>query len=132
MNKMRVFIIFDGALRDVQQELVATAERLKCPFRFLDRTIQKTVPQGLAAGVRHLIAASDFVLVLCGDLTDQARSVEHELRIARELDKPYALIQATGQHDATRPMSVRPDEPMYPATWETVAAILRGEKPLTV
>jgi len=124
-----VYICFDIADRDVKQNLVAQASDPTCPFSFADNSIQQALSEKWVAEARRLISASDFVIVLCGDQTHQAKGVETELQITKELKKPYALIKATRQYTATRPKSASPTEPMYPATRPTVAALLRGEKP---
>ncbi len=129
MSKKRVFISFDIADRDVKQNLVTQATDPDCPFKFTDNSIQQALPEQWVAEARRLIGESDFVIVLCGDQTHQAKGVEAELQIAKELRKSYALIKATRQCMATRPKSASPAEPMYPATWSTIAALLRGEKP---
>ena len=129
MAKNKVFICFDIADRDVKQNLVTQAADPSCPFTFTDNSIQQALPDKWVAEARRLIGESDFVIVLCGDQTHQATGVETELRIAKELSKPYALIKATRQYTPTRPRSASPSEPMYPATWPTVAALLRGERP---
>ncbi|MCI0630121.1 MAG: TIR domain-containing protein [Phycisphaerales bacterium] len=129
MAKPRVFISFDIADRDVKQNLVTQAADPKCPFTFVDNSIPQALPDKWVPEARRLIRDSDFVIVLCGDQTHQATGVETELQITKELKKPYALIKATRQYTPTRPRSASPTEPMYPATWPTVAALLRGEKP---
>ncbi|MEK6701936.1 MAG: TIR domain-containing protein [Planctomycetota bacterium] len=131
MAKKKVFISFDIADRDVKQNLVTQASDPSCPFTFTDNSIQKSIPAQWVAEARRLIGDSDFVIVLCGDQTHQAKGVETELLIAKDLKKPYALIKATRQYTPTRPKSAGANEPMYPATWPTVAALLRGEKPPT-
>ncbi|MDX9911472.1 MAG: TIR domain-containing protein [Phycisphaerales bacterium] len=129
MPKQKVFISFDIADRDVKEGLVAQAADPRCPFSFTDNSIKQALTEPWVAEARRLIGGSDFVVVLCGDQTHQAKGVETELQIAKELDKPYALIKATRKYSATRPRSASPAEPMYPATWPTIAALLRGETP---
>lgn len=129
MKKKRVFISFDIADRDVKENLTKQAEDPSCPFTFTDNSIDQALPGKWVAEARRLIGESDFVIVLCGDQTHQATGVETELQIAKELGRPYALISATRKHTATRPSSASPSEVIYPATWPTVAALLRGERP---
>lgn len=129
MAKKRVFISFDIADRDVKEGLVKQSSDPSCPFTFTDNSIQQAIPEKWVAEARRLIAESDYVIVLCGDQTHQARGVETELQITKELKKPYALIKATRTSVATRPKSASPMEPMFSATQATVAALLRGERP---
>lgn len=130
MAKKRVFISFDIADRDVKEGLVAQSKEPSCPFTFLDNSIQQAMPEKWATEARRLIGESDYVIVLCGDQTHQAKGVEIELQIAKELGKPYALVKSTRKYTATRPKSASPTDPIYPATWPTVAVLLRGERPL--
>jgi hypothetical protein len=127
--KNLVYICFGIADRDVKQNIVAQAADPACPFSFVDNSIQEALSSQWVAEARRLISESDFVIVLCGDQTHQAKGVETELQITKEMKKPYALIKATRKYVATRPKSASPTEPMYPPTWTTVAALLRGEKP---
>ena len=129
MAKKKVFISFDIADRDVKQNLATEAAAPDCPFAFTDNSIQQALSEPWVAEARRLIAESDYVIVLCGDQTHQAKGVETELQITKELRKPYSLIKATRKYTATRPKSASPSEPMYPATRATVAALLRGERP---
>lgn len=129
MAKKIVYIAFDIADRDVKQNLVTQTTDPTCPFTFVDNSIQASFPEKWVAEARKLINESDYVIVLCGDQTHQAKGVETELRMAKELKKPYSLIKATRKYTPTRPRSASPSEPMFSATWSTIAALLRGEKP---
>lgn len=132
MAKKRVFISFDIADRDVKEGLVAQSSDPTCPFTFADNSIQEALPEKWVAEARRLIGQSDFVIVLCGDQTHQAKGVETELQITKELGKPYALITATREYRPARPKSASPTEPIYPSTLATVAALLRGDRPLAL
>ena len=129
-TKKRVFISFDIADLDVKQNLVAQAADPSCPFTFVDNSILQALSEKWVGEARRLIRDSDFVIVLCGVQTHQASGVDTELQIAKELKKPYALIKATRVGIPTRPKSAGPAEPMYAATWNTVAILLRGGWPL--
>lgn len=129
MAKLRVYIAFDIADLDVKQNLVTQASDPNCGFTFVDNSIQQALPDKWVAEARRLISLSQHVIVLCGDQTHQAKGVETELQIAKELGKPYSLIKATRKHTPTRPRSASATDPMYPATHATIAALLRGAIP---
>ncbi|MCB9585272.1 MAG: hypothetical protein H6718_07735 [Polyangiaceae bacterium] len=130
MTRSKVFISFDyDHDRSVKEGLVAQSKDPKCPFDFVDHSIKERLSEPWVAEARKLIAASDYVAILCGVQTHQAKGQHIELQLAKELRKPYFLLRASRQRPATRPSSAAPDEVMYPATWPTVAALLRGERP---
>ena len=131
MAKPKVFVSFDYDDRSVKEGLVAQERDPACPFDFADNSITVVLSDGWVAEARRLIAAADYVVVLCGTQSHQSKRQLTELQIAKELGKRHFLLRATREHTPTRPRSARPDEPLYPASWPTVAALLRGEHPPT-
>jgi hypothetical protein len=120
----QVFISFDFADLDVKQGIVAQSKLPNCPFTFTDNSIKEALSGPWVAEAKRLIAASDFVLVICGDQSHQSKGQETEVQIAKELKKPYALVAGTRKYTPTRPPSASPSEPIHPATWPTIAALL--------
>lgn len=131
MSKPKVFISFDFDDRSVKEGLVAQARDSKCPFDFIDNSIKEPLSERWAAEARRLIVASDCVAVLCGVQSHQSMGQFTELQIAKEVGRRYFLLRAARQQTPTRPKAASPEEPMYPATWPTVAALLGGERPPT-
>lgn len=129
MTRPTVFISFDYDDLSVKAGLVAQAGDPRCPFDFIDNSIREVLTDRWTVEARRLIAASTCVAVLCGVQSHQSKGQFTELQIAKELRRPYFLLRASRDRPATRPKAASPDEPMYPATWPTVAALLRGERP---
>lgn len=125
----KVFISFDYDDLDVKQGLVAQAKMANAPFEFSDHSIKERVAEAWVAEARQLIGEANYVFVICGEQTHQSKGAETELQITKEMKKPYALLRGTRKNTPTRPKSASPTEPMYAATWPTVAALLRGERP---
>lgn len=125
----RVYIAFDFDDYDVKQNLVTESHRAACPFSFEDGSIQKRIAQNWPLAARNLIQQSDYVLVLCGEQTHQARGVVTELQIAQELGKPYFLIQATRVGLPSKPPNARSDDKIWRYRWPTVQALLEGRTP---
>lgn len=125
----KVFISFDYDDLDVKQGLVAQAKMEDAPFEFSDNSIKERLTDGWVAEARKLIGESNFVFVICGEQTHQSKGAETELRLTKEARRPYALISGTRKGTPTRPKSASPTETIYPATWPTLAALLRGERP---
>lgn len=131
MGRPKVFISFDFENdRSVKEGVVAQTRVPGCPFDFTDHSIKEPIVSGpWVEEARRLIGEADCVAVLCGRQTHQSNGQLTELQIAKELGRRYVLISATSQHTPTRPKSASPTEPIWPATWESVAALLRGEQP---
>lgn len=114
----------------MKEGLVAQTSDSRCPFEFSDHSIKEVLSGPWVTEARRLIADADCVAVLCGVQSHQSKGQSTELQIAKEVGKSYFLISASRKQPATRPVSASPKELIYPATWPTVAALLRGERPL--
>jgi len=86
-------------------------------------------PERWTAEARRLIAASDCVIVLCGEQTHQSKGVETEIQIAQELDKRYFLLRATRGGTPTRPRHARATDKIWSSRWPTVKTLLEGGTP---
>jgi hypothetical protein len=126
----RVFISFDYDDLSVKEGPVVQARDPRCPFDFVDNSITDVLSGSWAAEARRLIKDSEYVAVLCGLQSHKSKGQFTELQITKEEGRRYSFRRASRDRPATRPKSASSDEPMYPATWPTVAALLRGERPL--
>jgi hypothetical protein len=84
--------------------------------------------------VRRRISASDEVVVICGEHTDEAAGVSAELRIAQEENKPYVLVWGRRERMCKKPVGARPDDGVYSWTAEILQrqmriALRRNEPP---
>jgi hypothetical protein len=129
MHQPKAFISFDFDDLDVKEGLVAQAKMENAPFAFIDNSIKAPIDGVWVAEARRKIRESDWVIVICGQQSHQAKGQETELQIAKEESKQYFLLREERKAAPTRPKSARPDEPIYPARWSTIAALLRGEHP---
>lgn len=130
MTAKRVYFAFDyDADLGVKQGIVAQSKLENCPFDFVDNSISREVPERWTAEARRLIAASDCVIVLCGEQTHQSKGVETELQIAQELEKRYFLLRATRGGTPTRPRNARATDKIWSSRWPTVKTLLEGGTP---
>ncbi len=129
MVTKRVYIAFDYDNLDVKEGLVAQSKDPDCPFKLIDNSIREPVSAAWTAEAKRLIASCDYVIVLCGEQTHQAKGVAIELQIAQELDKRYFLIQGTRKGTPTRPKHARADDKIWSSRWPTVLALLEGRTP---
>jgi MTH538 TIR-like domain (DUF1863) len=130
MTAKRVYFAFDyDADLDVKQGIVAQSKRENCPFDFEDNSIPRAVTESWTAEARSRIAASDCVIVLCGEQTHQSKGVETELQIAQELGKRYFLLRATRRGTPTPPPNARATDKIWSSRWPTVKILLEGGTP---
>ena len=74
------------------------------------------------------IKETDLTIVLCGARTDRASGVAQELRISRELAKPYFLLHGRDGRDSRKPVTALPTDKLYVWTWENLEKLLAGQR----
>ncbi len=129
MNQPTVYIAFDYDDLGVKESLIADSKRPDCPWRFVDNSISREIPQRWAAEAERLIKASNCVLVLCGQQTHQAVGVATEVQLAQKHGKRYFLLSGTRVGTPTRPKHARADDRIWTYRWPTVKTLLEGGTP---
>ncbi len=76
--------------------------------------------------MRGRIQRADQVIVLCGKRTGNATGVALELRIARDLNKPYFLLAGRSTGGNVKPATATSSDRMYRWTWKNLATLVRG------
>jgi hypothetical protein len=115
---LRIYLCFDLEHdRDLHDLLIAQAKRL-ASFAVASRSEGGAIDDPWLARVRSRIAASDEVVVICGERTDECRRVSAELKIAQEEKKPYVLLWGRRDVMCKKPRSARLDDGMYKWTAE--------------
>ena len=118
MTSVRVFLSFDLEHdRDLHDLLLAQSKRRES-FAISNRSEGGAVDAPWIARVRTRIAASDEVVVICGERTDESSRMNAELRIAQEEKKPYVLLWGRRDVMCKKPRSARLDDGMYKWTAE--------------
>lgn len=128
-SKRQVYVAFDYDDLDIKQNLIAQSTLPDCPFKLIDNSISREIPEKWTVEARRLIGASECVIVICGEQTHQSKGVTIELQIAQELGKRYFLIQGTRKGTPTRPKHARTDDKIWSSRWPTVSALLEGQTP---
>ncbi len=129
MAKRTVYIAFDYDDLGVKQNLIAESKRPECPWEFVDNSIPAAVPDRWAAEAKRLIAASEFMIVLCGEQTHQAPGVATEIQAAQALHKPYFLLSGTRKGTPTKPKHARAEDKIWTYKWGTVQTLLNKGTP---
>ena len=92
MSQVRVFVSFDlDHDNDCKDRLVRQIAPEGSHFSVNDWSIRE-VAADWQAKARKRIANIDLVLVICGEHSDTAASVNDEIELARAANKPYLLL----------------------------------------
>lgn len=123
MDRVRVFAAFDTRHdADLHAQLARQCEAEGSPLCVVDASRPGAESFGAEPSLRARIADVDFVVVLCGEQTASAAGVAEELRIARELGKPYLLLRGRRHVECTVPASAGPDDAVYTGSWPAVTS----------
>jgi hypothetical protein len=136
MTTVRIFMSFDlDHDRDLHDRLLEQS-RSRSAFAIADRSEGGAITDRWTERVRGRIAASDEVVVICGEHTDESSRVSAELKIAQEEGKPYVLLWGRRERMCKKPKSARADDGMYSWTTEIlqqqITSVLRRSRELRV
>ncbi len=96
MSQVRVFVSFDlDHDNDCKDRLVRQIAPAGSRFGVNDWSIRE-VAADWQVKARKRIANTDLMLVICGEHTDVAASVNNEIVLARDANKPYLLLDGRG------------------------------------
>jgi hypothetical protein len=137
IDTIRIFLCFDPVHDDdLKGRLLEEAAKACSGFEILACSEAAEITEAWTARVRRRIGASDEVIVLCGEHTQDSRQIAAEIGIAREEQKPYFLLWGRREVMCTKPIGARPSEGMY--SWTTkilrdqIATTLRVARALEV
>jgi hypothetical protein len=92
VSQVRVFVSFDlDHDNDCKDRLVRQLAPEGSNFTVNDWSIRE-IAADWQEKARKRIANTDLLLLICGEHTDTAASVNNEIEIARETNKPYLLL----------------------------------------
>ena len=129
MAKKTVYVAFDYDDLNVKQNLIAESKRPDCPWEFVDYSIRQEIEGPWVSQAKKLIAASDCVIVLCGEHTHQAKGVATELQAAQEVNKHYFFLSGTRSGKPTPPKHARANDRIWTYRWPTVQTLLNKGTP---
>ncbi len=127
MARKKLFVSFDfDHDADLKMLLVGQSKHPDTPFDILDSSVKEHMDGDWVAKVRRKISNVDVVCVLCGEKTHTAKGVAEELKQAKELKKPYFLLQGYKDKACTKPTTASSDDKMYNWTWENLKKLIHG------
>ena|SRR6266436_858772 len=129
MSKKRAFISFDFDHDDDLRTLLAgQAQHPDTPFEIKDRSLKEALAGDWKEKVRRRLNNVDVVIVMCGEYTDRATGVAHELTIAKEEKKPYFLLWGRSTKTCRKPTSAGANDKVYRWTWDNLKALINGAR----
>lgn len=124
----RVFVSFDydydKALKDF---LIGQAKNPDSPFEIHDWSIKEASPDWRGKA-RARIRASDVVIVICGEHTDEAVGVAIELKIAQEEEIDYFLLNGYSGKNGKAPTTAKATDKVYKWTWDNLKLLVGGAR----
>ncbi len=129
MAKSRVFVSFDyDNDEDLKTLLVGQSKNGDSPFELADWSVKEHLTGDWKAKVRDKLKRVDQVCVICGEKTDTAVGVGHELTIAKEENVSYFLLKGRASKTCTKPTSATSSDKMYDWTWDNLKKLIGGAR----
>lgn len=125
----RVFISFDyDHDQDLRTLLDNQAKFPDSPFEIADWSVKEAFTGNWQEKVKQRIRQVGQVAVICGHHTNTATGVAAELRIARELGKPYFLLRGRATGTVKKPTSALASDKIYDWTWPNLKLLIGGAR----
>lgn len=125
--KVRTFISFDyDHDLDLARMLAGQAKNADSPFTIVDYTVKEAFTGDWKKKVKAKIQLTSVVAVICGHHTETATGVNAEIRIARELGKPYFLLAGRKSGTNKKPTAAQTTDKMYSWTWKNLRTLIHG------
>lgn len=129
MTRQKMFVSFDFDNDETLKMLfVNQSKHGDAPFDIWDSSLKQHITGDWKAKVKEKIRAVDVVCILCSTTTNTARGVAIELQIAKDLLKPYFLLQGYKDKACTKPTSASAADKMYDWTWENLKTLIHGSR----
>lgn len=125
--KKKVYISFDYDYDlELKSNLVAQSLSSKSNFEVVDMSIKYSITSKWKKYARKKIKACDFMLVICGLNTHNAKGVNAEITLARETNTIYYLIDGR-KGKGTLPKGITNFDQLYRWSWKNLESIFKGE-----
>ena len=127
-DNVRVFISFDyDCDLDLKNALVGQSKLPDSPSNIADWSIKDPLVDWKRMA-RQWIRRVDQVAVICGERNDTTTGVSEEIRIARDEEKPYFLLEGRADKVCKKPKAALNSDTMYTWTWENPTKLIAGAR----
>ena len=129
-SRRNVFVSFDyDNDQRLKEGLIGQSRYSNSPFNVADFSMKEAAPQSKwRSEARKRIEMCSVVVVMCGQHTDKAAGVSDEVKIARDLGKPYFLLRGHPDKKCVKPNAAKSSDKMYTWTWENLVKLLNGRR----
>jgi hypothetical protein len=128
-TKKRVFISFDVDNDNGAKVMLAgQAAHPDSPFDFKDASVKEHLPGDWKEKVRNRMNNIDLVIFLCGEKTDKATGVAHELTITLEKKVPFFYLWAYAGKTCVKPAGANPSDKIYKWEWPILKQLIGGDR----
>lgn len=129
MIKKSAFISFDYDHDEfLRTALAGQAKNPDSPFDIIDRSVKEPLSGDWKTKVRGRISRADLVIVICGEHTHQASGVKIELQFAKDLRRPYFLLNGYSDKKCTKPSNADANDEIYDWTWNNLKLLVGGAR----
>jgi len=129
MAKPRVFISFDfdhdADLRDL---LVGQSKNEESPFEIADWSLKDPLTGDWKEKIKKRIRGCSQVIVICGEYTDSATGINHELRVTQDEAIPYFLLNGRKDKTCKKPTAAKSTDKIYKWTWNNLKLLIGGRR----
>lgn len=113
-HRVRVFVSFDVEHDEyLCTKLLEQSQLATSGFEVIGHSGYPPETGSRDDSVRRKIGEADQFIVICGERTEDSRSVFAELRIAREERTPHFFLWGQRELMCTKPLGAEPTEAMY-------------------
>ncbi len=129
MKKKNAFISFDFDNDEfLRTALVGQAKNPDSPFEIIDRSVKEPLSGDWKKKVDGRISRADIVIVICGEHTDSAKGVAHELQSAKNQKIDYFLLWGYREKICIKPTTASAEDKMYEWTWDNLKSLIKGSR----
>ncbi len=128
MDRVPVFISFDyDQDLDLYNLLLGQSKHADSPFSVTNWSVTDASPSWVA-DARARISRVNQVIVMCGRFTGSAVGIDTELKLTRELKKPYFLLGGRANITNVKPRTALTTDKIYDWTWPNLKKLISGSR----
>ena len=128
-DKVRTFISFDyDHDEDLRVMLVGQSNNEDSPFSIADWSVKEAMTGDWKEKVKARMAQTSVVAVICGNHTDKATGVSEEIKMARDLEKPYFLLSGRKEGENKKPVAAASGDKIYDWNWPNLKKLIHGSR----
>ena len=125
--KVRTFISFDfDHDEDLRNLLVGQSKNEDSPFEIADWSLKEPLDGNWKEKIKPRIKSCHQVIVICGEHTNNAQGINHEIEVSQEEEKPYFLLYGRSGKTCKKPTAAKPNDKIYGWTWENLKKLIHG------